>query len=124
MAQIKEAYVSFETAKLLKEKGFNEDCYTCYVTDEIQHYDYKSRNSDLINGVISAPTQQMAMRWLREIYDLVIYPRLVETSDIEPSWVYTIYNIFSKETEKSTVLYTEPEDAIDAAIKYCLENLI
>ena len=27
---ITEDYVSFETAKLLKEKGFNESCYTYY----------------------------------------------------------------------------------------------
>ena len=29
---ITEDYVSFETAKLLKEKGFNEWCYKCYGT--------------------------------------------------------------------------------------------
>ena len=71
---ITEDYVSFETAKLLKKKGFNEDCYTCYLIDEIQHYDYESRNRDLIEGVISAPTLQMTMKWLREIHNIDIFP--------------------------------------------------
>ena len=30
MATITEDYVSFETAKLLKNKGFNEECFALY----------------------------------------------------------------------------------------------
>ena len=30
---ITENYVSFEIAKLLKEKGFNEPCLMCYTSD-------------------------------------------------------------------------------------------
>ena len=33
MAIITEDYVSYEVAKLLKEKGFDEPCYTCYIDD-------------------------------------------------------------------------------------------
>ena len=36
---ITEDYVSFEIAKLLKEKGFSEPCYTCYLNKELYHYD-------------------------------------------------------------------------------------
>ena len=31
---ITEDYVGFETAKLLKEKGFNKDAYTMYMYDK------------------------------------------------------------------------------------------
>ena len=118
MAQIKEAYVSFDTAKLLKEKGFNEDCYTCYVTDEIQHYDYKSRNSDLINGVISAPTQQMAMRWLREVNHLYIM--------VDFNFSRYKYKIFSSKGLLASTYYVHAtyELAVENAINYCLTNLI
>ena len=50
---IKEAYCSFEVAELLKEKGFNEPCYTCYINKELSHYDYLSTNFELIDNVIS-----------------------------------------------------------------------
>lgn len=33
MTMIKEAYCSFEVAKLLKEKGFNEEVISYYDTD-------------------------------------------------------------------------------------------
>ena len=69
---IKEAYCSFEIAKILKEKGFNESCYTCYVEKEISHYDYSSTNYELIDGVIYCPTIQMAMKWLIEEKNILI----------------------------------------------------
>lgn len=69
---ITEDYCSFEVAKLLKEKGFNESYYTCYVEKEISHYDYSSTNYELIDGVISYPTIQIAMRWLREEKNIFI----------------------------------------------------
>lgn len=122
MAEIKEAYVSFETAKLMKEKGFNENCYTCYVIDEIKHYDYRSKNNELIDGVISAPTQQMAMRWLREVYYRYI--------NIMPQWLprgywFSIEKLDRGYTVDRKDIYNKTyEEAVEAAIKYCLKNLI
>ena len=119
---IQEDYVSFETAKLLKEKGFDEECYTCYVIDEIQHYDYKSRNSELITGIISAPTLQMAMKWLREKHNIHI-TTVVENNGNYIGYLYrtTGANIQGWDRRLSKTSY---EEACEAAIKYCLENLI
>ena len=71
---IQETYCSFEVAKLLKEKGFDSRCWAGYTsygqffTSMIQDY-----NKDNLWGCI-APTHQIAMKWLREIYgiDIVI----------------------------------------------------
>ena len=119
---ITEEHVSFETAKLLKEKGFNEYCYSCYVIDEIQHYDYKSRNSELIEGVISAPTQQMAMRYLREVHNIDIFPWKIGKG------VYScaIFNSNTSQDLSSDKDFPSEkyEETAEAAIKYCLENLI
>ena len=121
---IKEDYCSYEVAKILKEKGFNESCYTCYVEKEISHYDYSSTNYELIDGVISCPTIQMAMKWLREVHKLV--PIILAGGDRywfridkvnEDYWKNTIY----LEDEK---LFPTYEEACEASIKYCLENLI
>lgn len=127
---IKEDYCSYEVAKILKEKGFNESCYTCYVEKEISHYDYSSTNYELIDGVISCPTIQMTMKWLREIHN----KHCDIGYDIDLHWFFQIIDL------KETIEYDYPEtkyyhtenetgfnsyeEAVEAALKYVLENLI
>ena len=41
MATIKEDFVSFEVAKLLKEKGFNEYCLKNYWSSDKELHDWK-----------------------------------------------------------------------------------
>ena len=122
---ITEDYVSFETAKLLKEKGFNEECSRWYVANEPQEGVVEmgfGENQFYIN----APTLQMAMKWLREIYKLCIVIIPVVTDDDGSGgclWEF----IISKRLEikyKSTYEYEFYEEATEASIKYCLENLI
>ena len=119
---IKETYCSYEVAKILKEKAFNESCYTCYVEKEISHYDYSSTNYELIDGVISCPTIQMAMKWLREIYGIDI---VIEISDpsVNDRKYYCV--IWDKNNDSYILdLFDSYEDAVEAALKYCLKNLI
>ena len=71
-----EAYVSFEVAKLLKEKGFDWDvdgyyCEDCSYTTH-DRIEYRTENYNSHKSHISAPTQQMAMRWLREVHKIDI----------------------------------------------------
>ena len=83
MIEIEEDYVSFETAKLLKEKGF--DAYIHLQYDENGemfhkfHYEIKT-NWRIRHGqeVYQCPTIQMAMKWLREVYKLSVRPRYDE----------------------------------------------
>lgn len=115
MATISEDYVSFEVAKLLKDKGFNEPT--------IGTYNIESKNPILVErpiraihceAIISAPTLQMAMRWLREVHDIKIMIRPY----VDGTYSYEILNGFWY------VNFDSYEDAAEAAIKYCLENLI
>ena len=129
---ITEDYVSFETAKLLKEKGFNENCATLYDlrSGELQERQagYVFNNSQWDNFV-TAPTLQMAMKWLRKKYDLhiIVYPwEVVGEGKDSKHWCCQVYKSFnqlscSKYTNETVKSY---EDACEAAIKYCLENLI
>ena len=126
---ITEDYVSFETAKLLKEKGFCENCRTGYVPDTGTFINGIPIGNDSIHVVnIPAPTQALAMKWLMENHNLFIQPLAGVTGgkwwydfDIIPvngrdiKWDY--YMEMSGE-------YGSPEEAIEAAIKYCLENLV
>ena len=114
---IKEAYVSFEVAKLLKEKGFVTPCDWLYCSNG----DFGHRNPLWDKEMFTAPTQQMAVRWLREEYEISI-----EVSALKRHrWVYTIYRLLEERVVEiwNDGTYVSYEDAVDAALKYCLENL-
>ena len=66
---IEEDYVSFEVAKGLKEKGFNEYCEKSYSLDGKLY-------SNFPDDCILAPTLQMAAKWLRVVHkiDLCVFP--------------------------------------------------
>ena len=122
---ITEDYVSFETAKLLKKKGFDEPCvwaYDPYNASFAKSYQ-EPKNSELNEYEYSKPTLQMAMKWLREEEQLYVMLDFERPSCIE----YKIYK-YEYERGRRELLYYNYEDsyeaACEAAIKYCLENLI
>ena len=131
---ITEDYVSFETAKLLKEKGFNEGICHFYDEDGFIHCNSGLYfcNSTELNGYISAPTLQMAMKWLREVHRLYVevvpHPFSFEHQDIQDGWGCEVMHLsdlsYDSDYEFFQKKYSTYEQACEAAIKYCLENLI
>ena len=118
---ITEDYVSFETAKLLKERGFDEYCGYYDQTGEYWGYHTFNHNGD---EYVSAPTLQMAMKWLREIYSLEIYP-YHDFPKVGDKWWFEIIKYPNSVSEhESETAYNTYEQACETAIKYCLENLI
>ena len=121
---ITEDYVSFETAKLLKEKGFDEYCG--YYNKTGEYWDYKTFNHKG-DEYISAPTLQMAMKWLRDVHKKVINVDYIDFLEHGEVWSYSVLdrNTFHEFTEKSES-FTEHsyEEACEEGIKYCLEKLI
>lgn len=130
---IRETYCSFETAKLLKDKGFKERCDYYYT----KHGDltdclvvgYADGNRVICKDhtlfPYSAPTQAMAMGWLREIHNIyIMIDKDFATTD---GWHYFIATKDmwknSKAIQQKSNNYTY-EEACEEAIKYCLENLI
>ena len=70
---------------------------------------------------VAAPTQAMAMRWLREAYNIFIG---IDFNRYGNNYKYHIvHNPVEIEDVRGHNFYTY-EDACEAAIKYCLENLI
>ena len=125
MTNITEDYVSFETAKLLKEKGFR--CATLhYYYDKDGDLLFSAWRIDAGKNEFVAPTLQMAMRWLREVHSLYID---IVTSFSQDGICYT-FSCFNTmdliQGTKGTSYheYQTYEEACEAAIKYCLENLI
>ena len=134
MATIEEDYVSFETAKLLKEKGFDVRCPMIYTADgEMLYTDVKHHNMYAVTNKqleyytdIIAPTLQMAMKWLREMHGLFVS---IGNDDLDYNW--QIFDIKHRTKDLDPTCLTESyaghrkyEQACEAAIKYCLKNLI
>lgn len=125
---ITEDYVSFETAKLLKEKGFNGLCtayYDCFTTDNF-HCGYEPTDFNSIDtkirNIVAAPTIQMAVKWLREVHNLFIGIEYVNIAGLG----FTYQAIISKLNDYYNYCIHKKsyDEACEAAIKYCLENLI
>ena len=153
VTMITEDYISFETAELLKEKGFDENCAALYHlrTGKIiqQGVGYVFKNSQWENFV-SAPTLQMAMKWLREVHNILLVVDYEYECDTTP-YYFKIYRLgengkpervtikgvlYDKDNnatehivgyrdwERSYGDYSTYEEACEESIKYCLKNLI
>ena len=122
---INEDFVSFEIARLLKEKGF--DIYVSSFYDVDGEFSRKEADWNWnIGSRYSAPTLQMAMKWLREMHGLYVVVRPYVTEE----GILSLFDIKSIK-EKDIVVnirtktgFDSYEEACEAAIKYCLENWI
>jgi len=125
---ITEDYVSFEVAKLLKEKGFHEPCIATYnlTTKDFAVEEVYQDWTTCWKTYVSAPTLQMACKWLREVYNLHVD---VGYDDLD--WFWNIISISEdvpiadrpKFIVTGTACHRTYEEAVEAALKYSLENL-
>ena len=128
---MKEECVSHKTALLLKEKGFHWP--TCYWTLDNKVYQGTAHGNPIDHNMsqtsLSVPTQQMAMRWFREEKMIFISPFPTFKSGptfkcrLPYSWRVDIKNCFGEELG-GNYEYITYEDAVEAALEYCLTNLI
>lgn len=123
-----EDFVSFNTAKLLNDKGFDWNCDTYYTENGSVKYTQLKYNHNGIKNCYSRPTLQVAMKWLREVHNLN-----VEVYRTACGYIGCIVDIPSGTDIKfleddgddlPSGQYTKWEYACEAVIKYCLENLI
>lgn len=128
---IQEDYVSFEVAKLLREKGFDEECIGAYseTNHTITKFEPNVKNSEVGPLMYSAPTHQMAVAWLRKEKNILIY--VYPVIDLPVKNNYTFYWRWDGKKKRHDAPhigdkhnYESPEQATEAALKYSLENLI
>ena len=123
---ITESYVSFEVAKLLKEKGFDEPTRWLYVNSTLKEgARIDNWNSITSFDYVSAPTLQMAQKWLRE--KLQIHANAIQQGNYNDFSKYYSWIVSSNQTIYRNQSVSEKlsyEEAVEAAIKYTLENLI
>ena len=124
---ITEDYVSFEVAKLLKERGFKipydsfRGVYMNGIFKRLNPEDGYGHNSE--DEIIEVCSLQMAMKWLRETFEIHCQ---IDCPIAASNWVYGIRDLNQDEwiTLRNMGDYETYEEACEAAIKYCLENLI
>lgn len=127
---ITEDYASFETAKLLKEKGFSCDEISCIKVFKGHTYKIQGTVIDADEDV-TIPTLQMAMKWLREEKKIGIEINTNFYHYDGNKWryeygfcIFQLSGSFEKFAECDYDGYKTYEQACESAIKYCLEKLI
>ena len=103
-----EDYCSYEIAKLLKAKGFND----VYPRGDCTAF---------------ACTHQMAMKWLRDVYDIHISVGktfLINDIDNKPYLVHVCTKKCHTSYNSWQEYHSTYEEAVEAALKYCLTELI
>lgn len=148
---IKEDRVTPEIAKLLRDKGFDEPCDFIYDEDNLKWVYHafiflsdgglatNSKLKDIRGEIVTAPTVQMALKWLREVHNIHIAVNLTYSKDpklFPPEYYVYINNTLTGESLIKEVCslvqdktltpkgFKRSEDACNEAIKFVLENLI
>lgn len=122
----KEQYVTFKVAKLLKKKGFNWEVngYFCSDVNNPSRIEWSIKDYNSHKFHVSAPTQQMAMRWLMEEKHIFIgksFAKNEETLNLE--FYSPIFNMNTCELITTIGAFC-PEDGVEGALEYVLRNLI
>lgn len=124
---IEEQYVSFEVAKLLKEKGFIQNIATYYLDDNI----YRHTHIEVIpkdKEIFAAPTQSLVMRWLREVHNIACQISPAKEKGFHTNKWHSYVDKLSDNWPRESLWFVETsnsyEEACEAAIKYCLNKLL
>jgi hypothetical protein len=120
---MKEGIINFETAVLAKEKGFDEECSYCYGSPST-NFDYpkeltgrRSWNSVTLTKFISAPTQSLLQRWLREVHNIDMYIRFWDDSK---TTYESIFRYIDKNKKNNTIFKSTFYESYEEALEACL----
>jgi hypothetical protein len=136
---IEEEYISFETAKLAKGKGFDENVQKAYIEhkgkynietngniSEVLFPENYYFNSDPCyyydewNIPYSKPTQSLLARWLREKYDIYVNVIYIHHGFC---WIAEIENLINYQTPYHTNGYGTYEKAMEAGLQEALKQI-
>jgi len=122
---ITEDYVSFEVAKLLKDKGFDGDTSCYYTLDNEKRWVYQHYHDFDKKDRIECPTIQKAIEWLREVHHIHVDSiRQGNYNDFSENYTWIVARDGIIYRNKSVSEKLSYEQAANSAIKYVLENLI
>jgi hypothetical protein len=116
-----EELVTLETAKLLKEKGFNEYCKDVISDKGLMMETIFRTSKDLPKSFYSCPMQSIAQKWLRETK----YLHIEISYMYENYWIYDILTIPNHDlvglSDRPIIHYKSYEEALEAGLVECLK---
>ena len=138
-----ECYVSLEVVKLLKEAGFDWKCKYAYIItpdgdmptgEEGMLIEYVEN----VNWLVSAPTLDVAQRWLREVKNIYVQLDMHMPSPTDYGYAYALMiKVKRKGLDKGEEIeynsldcldcetsYSTYESALEAGIKKALEIIL
>lgn len=124
---IEESYVSFDTARMLKEAGFNVPCNSQYMQNGFRWDGGSSNkvNSNEYETVFSCPTLALAARWLREVHRIVVDVTFIPPLFDGVNWQYFIGNmddmVWEGDFEPSERKYATYEAAFEAGLQEAIK---
>lgn len=132
-----EQLITFETAKLAKEKGFefeirDDDDYERglhsfmgkrndpSIICPLSHWflDTNQNSQQWVSTGIDAPTQSLLQRWLRENHHIIVEPRFMGGLTRATAWydVVLYSNNAEKDNSRLTLKYKTYEEALEAGL--------
>ena len=139
---MQEELITFETAKLAKEKGFvngTKGCFIVYKEDNINpkgdkgtkkgEFEYCKRFS-LKNGELDSdedykylerPTQSLLQKWLREVYNIHL---MIEPFYNEQKVLVYGFDLITERTEEETIVekgFKNYEEALEKGLQEALK---
>lgn len=123
---MEEQLISFETAKLAKEKGFIIKCEKVYgkMNKNIKNCRLYSSDNDNIIKECYAPTQSLLQKWLREKHNIhYVFDVYITDGTYCYKIIYTVDNIRCELKQSSHLPYLDYESALEHALNQGL-NLI
>ena len=132
---IEESYVSFDTAKMLKEAGFDVECDWFYINNGsvetgIVVRSTSLRDHNMATGFLSRPTQALAARWLREVNGIHVSSNIFmdsandadgKTVDEWTFWSYDLFDNSGRIIEESDDRYDSYEEALEAGLQEAIK---
>jgi hypothetical protein len=129
--EIKPAYVTFEQAKWLKEKGFKGRSRYYGGSGELVEVpniienDYRHTNNEMQRFRWEAPEQHQVVEWLRVNHGIWVSVNIA----MDDKWYFELYNLKDKrnaeiiiEGENVTDFHNSTKEAYSAAFDYILNN--
>ena len=122
---MKEQLISFETAKLAKEKGFESSVHNCIYNKDgkllipIDQMDFMREQDsiqdyfELIKSYPNAPTQSLLQKWLREVHNIQMFIAPCGGSPV--NYISVIPKCYSKK-DSSGGLFETYEEALENAL--------
>lgn len=143
---IHDEIVTYEVAKLAKEKGFNCKVYNYYQATKyycetlrgielhsecwkLETDECYSRYNKGSEDIVSAPTQSLLQRWLREEKGIVVEVMCLPTTRTSSKYEYKRHVFWGSdghyiEGEYGDDIFDTYELALEDALAYSLKNLV